>query len=239
MSHIDQINFINEFKEFYINNRFNKDVNVLEIGSLDVNGNIRDLFNFCNNYIGIDLEKGPNVDLVMDGVDIFKLNKNFDIIISCECFEHAKNWKKIFEQMYQNSKPNSFIIISVASSGRVEHGTERSGKWQSPGNKDNYYRNLTKKDFEKNFDLKNIFSNYFFFYNVNSFDLYFVGVKGFDDKKNLINDLLESLKILFKKKKIRKILTYIYSISINDNLRQDIFFFKRHLIKRIKNFFSR
>ena len=239
MSHIDQINFINEFKEFYINNGFNKDVNVLEIGSLDVNGNIRDLFNFCNNYTGVDLEKGPNVDLVMDGVDIYKLNKNFDIIISCECFEHAKNWKKIFEQMCQNSKPNSFIIISVASSGRVEHGTERSGKWQSPGNKDDYYRNLTKKDFDNNFDLKSIFSNYFFFYNVNSFDLYFVGIKGFDDKKNLINDLLKNLNILFKKKKIRKILTYIYSISINDNLRQDIFFFKRHLIKRIKNFFSR
>jgi len=49
MSHIDQINFIKEFKEFYIKNSFNKDIDVLEIGSLDVNGNIRNLFNFSKS----------------------------------------------------------------------------------------------------------------------------------------------------------------------------------------------
>ncbi len=96
MSHIDQINFIKEFKEFYIKNSFNKDIDVLEIGSLDVNGNIRNLFNFSKEYVGIDLEKGPNVDLVLNGIDIYKLNKIFDIIISCECFEHSKYWKFIF-----------------------------------------------------------------------------------------------------------------------------------------------
>ena len=234
MSHIDQINFIKEFKEFYINNSFNKDINVLEIGSLDVNGNIRDLFDFTNEYTGIDLEKGPNVDLVLSGIDIDKLDKNFDIIISCECFEHAKDWKIIFEKMCQISKPNSFIVISVASTGRVEHGTERSGNWQSPGNKDDYYLNLTKKDFIKNFDLEKIFSNHFFFYNVNSYDLYFIGIKGFEEKKDVLNKIEAKLKILFKRKKIRKILTYIYSSIIGENLRQNIFFFKKKFISKFK-----
>ena len=234
MSHIDQINFIKEFKESYINNSFNKDINVLEIGSLDVNGNIRNLFDFTNEYTGIDLEKGPNVDLVLSGIDIDKLDKNFDIIISCECFEHAKDWKIIFEKMCQISKPNSFIVISVASTGRVEHGTERSGNWQSPGNKDDYYLNLTKKDFIKNFDLEKIFSNHFFFYNVNSYDLYFIGIKGFEEKKDVLNKIEEKLKILFKRKKIRKILTYIYSSIIGENLRQNIFFFKKKFISKFK-----
>jgi len=232
MSHIDQLKFIKEFKEFYIINNFNKDINVLEIGSLDVNGNIRNLFDFTNEYTGIDLEKGPNVDLVLNGTNIDELNKNFDIIISCECFEHAKDWKLIFEKMCQISKPNSFIVISVASTGRVEHGTERSGNWQSPGNKDDYYLNLTKKDFIKNFNLKKIFSNHFFFYNVNSYDLYFVGIKGFEQKKNILNDIEEKLKILFKRKKIRKILTYIYTYIIGENTRQNIFFFKKKFINR-------
>jgi SAM-dependent methyltransferase len=232
MSHIDQLKFIKEFKEFYIINNFNKDINVLEIGSLDVNGNIRNLFDFTNEYIGIDLEKGPNVDLVLNGTNINELNTNFDIIISCECFEHAKDWKLIFEKMCQISKPNSFIVISVASTGRVEHGTERSGNWQSPGNKDDYYLNLTKKDFIKNFNLKKIFSNHFFFYNVNSYDLYFVGIKGFEQKKNILNDIEEKLKILFKRKKIRKILTYIYTYILGENTRQNIFFFKKKFINR-------
>ena len=234
MSHIDQLKFIKEFKESYIINNFNKDINVLEIGSLDVNGNIRNLFDFTNEYTGIDLEKGPNVDLVINGTNIDELNKNFDIIISCECFEHAKDWKLIFEKMCQISKPNSFIVISVASTGRVEHGTERSGNWQSPGNKDDYYLNLTKKDFIKNFNLKKIFSNHFFFYNVNSYDLYFVGIKGFEQKKNILNDIEEKLKILFKRKKIRKILTYIYTYIIGENTRQNIFFFKKKFINRFR-----
>ena len=232
MSHIDQINFVKEFKEFYINNGFNKDINVLEIGSLDVNGNIRNLFNFTNDYTGIDLEKGPNVDIVLDGTDIDKLNKNFDIIISCECFEHAKNWKIIFKKMCEISKPDSFIVVSVASTGRVEHGTERSGNWQSPGNKDDYYLNLTQKDFTKNFNLKNIFSNYFFFYNLNSYDLYFVGIKGFEEKKSDIDILENELKILFKRKKLRKLLVYVYSKLISENLRQNIFFMKKRLINK-------
>ena len=193
------------------------------------------LFDFTNEYTGIDLEKGPNVDLVLNGTNIDELNKNFDVIISCECFEHAKDWKLIFEKMCQISKPNSFIVISVASTGRVEHGTERSGNWQSPGNKDDYYLNLTKKDFIKNFNLKKIFSNHFFFYNVNSYDLYFVGIKGFEQKKNILNDIEEKLKILFKRKKIRKILTYIYTYILGENTRQNIFFFKKKFINRFRN----
>jgi len=238
MSHIDQVNFVQKFIEYYNDNNFDKNVNILEIGSLDVNGNIRKLFNFCNEYIGVDLEEGPNVDQVLNGSDINKLNKNFDIIISCECFEHAKDWKIIFEKMCQISNPNSFIIISVASTGRVEHGTQRSGNWQSPGNKDDYYMNLTKNDFIKNFNLEKLFSNFFFFYNINSFDLYFVGIKGFPLKKDSIYSLKNKLKILYKKKKIRKIITYFYTLIIGEKLRQDFFFFKKKLINKIKKQFN-
>ena len=239
MSHIDQINFIKEFKDFYLENNFKKNVQILEIGSLDVNGNMRDLFNFSNDYTGIDLIKGPNVDVVMDGAQIESLNKRFDIVISCECFEHAKNWKTVFEKMCKVSKEDSFVIISVASIGRIEHGTERSGNWQSPGNKDDYYLNLTKKDFNNHFDLQDIFSNYFFFYNVNSFDLYFVGIKGFNDKKEHLDLLHSNLKILFKKKKFRKILVYIYANLINEKLRQDIFFFKNRIKNRLLSLFRK
>ncbi len=233
MSHIDQINFIREFRNYYLDENFSKDIHILEVGSLDVNGNMRDLFNFSKNYMGIDLIKGPNVDLVMDGAQIDSLKDKFDIVISCECFEHAKNWKTIFEKMCKISKDNSFVVISVASTGRIEHGTERSGNWQSPGNKDDYYLNLTENDFRKNFNLNKIFSNYFFFYNLNSFDLYFVGIKGYENKKDTIKLLRSKLKILFKKKKIRKVLIYLYSLIISEKLRQNIFFFKTKIKFRL------
>lgn len=239
MSHIDQINFIKEFKEYYLKENFNKNVHILEIGSLDINGNMRSLFNFSEKYTGIDLIKGPNVDIIMDGSKIDQLNEKFDLVMSCECFEHAKNWQIIFEKMCQVAKKDSFVIISVASTGRIEHGTERSGNWQSPGNKDDYYLNLIEKDFTKNFNLKNIFSNFFFYYNVNSFDLYFVGIKGYNSKKDTLTNLHNNIKVLFKKKKIRKIIIYFYSLLMNEKFRQNIFFFKYKIKQKILHLFKK
>ncbi len=94
--------------------------------------------------------------------------------------------------------------------------------------------NLTKRDFTKNFDLEKIFSNHFFFYNVNSYDLYFVGIRGFEQKRDILNNIPQKLEILFKRKKLRKILTYIYTFIIGENLRQNIFFFKKKLMNKFK-----
>ena len=43
-----------------------KEVTVLDIGSYDINGSYRKLFAQTKvKYIGLDIEKGPNVDLVV------------------------------------------------------------------------------------------------------------------------------------------------------------------------------
>ena len=47
----------------------------------------------------------------MDGSKIDQLNEKFDLVISCECFEHAKNWKIIFEKMCQVAKKDSFELF--------------------------------------------------------------------------------------------------------------------------------
>ena len=41
----------------------------------------------------------------------------------------------------------------------------------------NYYKNLFKKDFEGKLNLNQLFYNYQFFYNLTSYDLYFIGIK--------------------------------------------------------------
>ena len=97
---------------------------------------------------------------------------------------------------------------------------------------------LTKKDFINNFDLNILFSNYFFFYNINSFDLYFVGIKGFEDKKYSIDKIKENLKFIFKKKKLRKLLIFFYAKIVSESLRQNIFFFKKKLINKFLSKFK-
>ena len=98
MSHFEQKKFI-EFSldELKKKNNFNN-LSVLDVGSFDVCGSIRDFFK-KNNYTGVDLIKGPNVDIVLSGSELYKLKQKFDIVISCECFEHAKDWKEIFLSM--------------------------------------------------------------------------------------------------------------------------------------------
>jgi len=138
--------------------------------------------------------------------------------------------------MIDVSKKDSFVVISVASTGRIEHGTTRSGNWQSPGTKDEYYKNLTKKEFLLNFKIDKIFSNYFFYYNVNSFDLYFVGMKGFNHKTENFKELISKIKLNYKKKKLKKIIFYIFSKILNEKFRQDFFFLRVRIKNKIKKF---
>ena len=234
MSHFDQIKFVENSRNFYLNN-FEKCIDILEVGSLDINGTVRYLFKFAKSYIGIDLIDGNNVDLVLDGSNIQKLSKKFDLIISCECFEHAMNWKDIFNIMILNNKKNSIIILTLASTGRIEHGTTRSGKWQSPGSKDEYYQNLTEKDFYENFDMNNIFSNHFFHYNINSYDLYFIGLIGHHDKSINLDKFHSETINFYKTKKIRKILSRLISLILGEKNRQDLHFFLKKFSKKSKN----
>src|SRR3954464_9663737 len=69
-----------------------RNCSVLDIGSLDINGNNRYLFRRYK-YIGIDLGEGKNVDLVCSGHE-FNSSDKFDIVISTECLEHDEHWKE-------------------------------------------------------------------------------------------------------------------------------------------------
>ena len=198
MAHPQQLKFLEELSNLVFKEKVPSEIDILEIGSYEVNASIREIFK-GSNYLGVDLAKGPGVDLVMNGENIKDLNKKFDVIISSECFEHAINWKNIFEAMIDCVKDDGYVIMTCASKGRTEHGTKRSDFYDtaihkynvksSPGTKDEYYKNLTKKDFYKNFNISKIFEKYFFFYNIHSFDLYFAGQKKSVANSNLIDNL--------------------------------------------------
>src|SRR3990167_11240181 len=66
------------------------DRRVLEIGSLDVNGGVRDLFSEAQSYLGIDRIPGPGVDLQMDAHDLSHqtLRGKIDDVVCLETLEH-------------------------------------------------------------------------------------------------------------------------------------------------------
>jgi len=151
-------------------------VSVLEIGSLNINGTIRDLYTNTTQYVGVDVGPGPGVDLVAPGETLDYEDNSFDIAVSAECFEHNPQWIATFANMHRMA--STAVLMTCASDGRPEHGTHNSHPDNSPHTLEwNYYRNLNRSDFYREFDLDKMFTAYEFEYNPRSHDLYFWGVK--------------------------------------------------------------
>lgn len=177
MAHQEQLNFIRTTSESLTKDYSNH--KILEIGSFDVNGSIRQFFE-NSTYVGVDLTEGPGVDIVCEGNKLNHPDNTYDVTLSCECFEHNPHWGETFSNMYRMTKPGGIVVFTCATTGRPEHGTTRTSPSVSPGSQSigwDYYQNLTELDFQKSFELSKLFESHFFLSNTNSFDLYFVGLK--------------------------------------------------------------
>lgn len=178
-------------QEFYksIATKFPKafsNANVLEIGSLDINGTIRQYFTDCD-YIGVDVGPGPCVDVVAFGQDLDYPDNTFDHSTSSELMEHCVAWKEVFTNMHRMTKKKGLVSFTCAwgptdnrvDGGRPEHGTTRSDVGSSPLTVAlgiEYYENRNALDFEEAFNLDDMFSDYDFIENDLNLDLYFWGI---------------------------------------------------------------
>lgn len=174
MSHPDQMNFVASVAKMYPAHFFNS--RVVEVGSLNINGSVRQFFSQPTFYVGCDLGPGPGVDLICPGHKLPFHDETFDVAISCECFEHDKNWYMTFKRMMELVKPMGLVIFTCATTGRPEHGTTQNAPADAPFTND-YYKNLTERDFFEGFDLERRFFRHEFRVNEASHDLYFWGQK--------------------------------------------------------------
>ena len=173
MSHKEQKQFIEKLKSKYLN-YFDRNF-VLEVGSLYLNGTIRDLFTECT-YVGLDLQKGPLVDLVCSGHKYNAPDESYDVACSTECFEHDVHWLETFKNMIRLCKPNGLVFFTCATEGRSEHGTSVNQPYSSPFTND-YYQNLKEEDFTSKINFDDYFSEYHFEVDNTAHDLYFYGLK--------------------------------------------------------------
>ena len=157
----------------YANPDYFHNKKVLEVGSLDINGSVRQFFDKCI-YIGCDLGEGKGVDVISRGHELKFDDNFFNTSISCECFEHDKFWKKTFENMVRMT--SGLVVFTCATVGRKEHGTTATSPNDAPFTND-YYKNLVMSDFANSFDLDKMFKHHYFETNHESHDLYFYGIK--------------------------------------------------------------
>jgi len=111
--------------------------------------------------------------LVARGENLAYLDESFDVVASCECFEHNPEWVATLNNMIRMC--GGLVFFSCATTGRPEHGTRRTTPADAPFCGD-YYQNLTEEDVRQAVDLS-VFKDYQFITNDTVHDLYFWGVK--------------------------------------------------------------
>jgi len=111
-------------------------LDVIELGSLNINGGVRDLFPSAN-YVGVDVVRGPGVDVVGDAAT-WKPTSKADIVICCEVFEHTRLWPKILTNIAAILKPGGRAILTMAGPGRAPHSAKDGGHLR----RGEFYRNI-------------------------------------------------------------------------------------------------
>jgi SAM-dependent methyltransferase len=168
MAHPAQRNFFKEIRKRFPEHFYQ--VRVIDCGSLNVNGSLKDLFE-DSFYFGVDIVPGLNVDIVCPVKDL-DYKEVFDTVVSAEMLEHSETYKEDLEKMVKMLRPGGLLVISAAGKGRAEHGTRRTG--DSWGTSPDYYKNIEHIDFENIIkDLK----DFEITYNPEAKDIYFWGIK--------------------------------------------------------------
>lgn len=161
---------------------FFRNKHVLDVGSGDINGNNRFLFDNCT-YEGNDVFQARNVTIVSPTSKLPFGPESFDTIISTECFEHDPEYAQSFQKIVSMLKPGGLFAFTCASTGRGEHGTRRTtpeNSFGAIGGVDvwmDHYKNLTFEDLKEAIPVFDVFSQFAIYYNSSMCDLYFWGVK--------------------------------------------------------------
>jgi len=92
---------------------------VLDVGSFDVNGSYRPLFDRLGwQYRGIDLVDGPNVDIVLKTAYNLPMPSGCaDVVISGQAFEHIGFFWLTWLELARVLKPGGLIFLIAPSRG--------------------------------------------------------------------------------------------------------------------------
>ena len=91
---------------------------VLDIGSQDINGSLKDYLPLNTDYTGVDFVDGKNVDVILNDPYSLPFKENeFDVILCSSCFEHSDMFWISFLEIMRILKPNGLFYLNVPSNG--------------------------------------------------------------------------------------------------------------------------
>lgn len=111
------------FRQTYLKGREKDPLVVLDLGSMNVNGCYRPLFDTLNwKYLGLDLAAGANVDIVLANPNCWDEvpSGSMDVVISGQAFEHIQFFWLSMIEVARVLNPNGICCIQ-APAGGYEH----------------------------------------------------------------------------------------------------------------------
>ena len=102
------------------------DKRVLEVGSCFVNGSVRPIvekFLAPREYLGVDIEAGKFVDVVMPAEELVNRfgRESFDVVISTETLEHVADWRLVVTNMKEVLREGGTMYLTTRSFGFRAH----------------------------------------------------------------------------------------------------------------------
>lgn len=91
---------------------------VVDIGSMNINGGIRDVCPPGVKFVGIDFAEGPGVDYVMsDPYQVPIHDGQVDVVTASSTFEHSPMFWLLFLDVLRVLKPTGLFYLNVPSNG--------------------------------------------------------------------------------------------------------------------------
>jgi glycosyltransferase involved in cell wall biosynthesis len=109
---------------------------VLEVGSLDVNGSVRPMVESRGprSYLGVDVVDGPGVDRICDAKELLAAfgPDAFDVVISTEMLEHVDDWQRAVAAMVGVLRPGGILVVTTRSPGFAYHHPPDRWRYTQP-----------------------------------------------------------------------------------------------------------
>ena len=98
---------------------------LLDIGGRDVSGpwggSPASLFPNMWRVV-LDIEPGPDVDIVADAATWQPNGRRYDVAVCMEVFEHTDTWPAILRTAHEALRAGGTLILTMAGPGRPPHG---------------------------------------------------------------------------------------------------------------------
>lgn len=92
---------------------------IVEVGSQNINGSVRDVIPSQHKYTGLDFVAGKNVDILLsDPYNLPVEDDSADVCISTSCMEHAEFFWLSFMEMIRILKPSGVLYLNSPSNGK-------------------------------------------------------------------------------------------------------------------------